>query len=46
MRTTEKARLVLYLQERGWDEKKINDLILYLATGEEQYKPRPGRKTD
>ncbi len=37
----ENARLVLGLRAAGWNEKKINDFILYIETGEEQYKPTP-----
>lgn len=35
----ENARLVLGLRAAGWSEKKINDFILYIETGEDQYKP-------
>lgn len=38
---TEVARLLLGLRAAGWDEKKINDFILYIETGEEKYKPKP-----
>lgn len=41
MNMTENARLVLGLRAAGWSEKKINDFILYIETGEEQYKPEP-----
>lgn len=41
MNMTENARLVLGLRSAGWSEKKINDFILYIETGEEQYKPEP-----
>ena len=37
---SETARLILGLRAAGWDEKSINDFILYIETGEEQYKPR------
>ncbi len=39
MNMQENARLVLGLRSAGWSEKKINDFILYIETGEEQYKP-------
>ena len=39
MNMQENARLVLGLRAAGWSEKKINDFILYIETGEEQYKP-------
>lgn len=44
MNMTEVARLLLGLRADGWDEKKINDFLLYIETGEEQYKP--GRETE
>lgn len=44
MNMTESARLVLGLRAAGWSEKKINDFILYIETGEEQYKPKPDKK--
>jgi hypothetical protein len=36
----EASRMILGLREAGWDEKTINDFILYVETGEEQYKPK------
>ena len=44
MNMQENARLVLGLRAAGWSEKKINDFILYIETGEEQYKPEPDKK--
>ena len=41
---TENARLVLGLRAAGWNEKKINDFLLYIETGEEQYRPQPDRE--
>jgi hypothetical protein len=38
MNMQENARLVLGLRAAGWTEKKINDFILYIETGENQYK--------
>ncbi len=46
MNMQENARLVLGLRAAGWSEKKINDFILYIETGEEQYKPEPDEKKD
>ena len=40
MNMAETARLILGLRAAGWDEKKINDFLLYIESGEEQYKPR------
>lgn len=39
MSMKEVARLILGLRAAGWSEKAINDFILYMETGEEQYKP-------
>ena len=44
MNMQENARLVLGLRAAGWTEKKINDFILYIETGEDQYKPEPDVK--
>jgi len=35
----EASRIILGLRAAGWDEKSINDFILWVETGEEQYKP-------
>ncbi len=40
MNMSEAARLIIGLRAAGWDEKDINDFILYIETGEEQYKPK------
>ena len=40
MNLSEAARIIIALRAAGWDEKKINDFILYVETGEEQYKPK------
>lgn len=40
MNTKEAARIILGLRAAGWDEKDINDFILFVETGEEQYKPK------
>ena len=39
MNMSETARLIIGLREAGWDEKDINDFILFNETGEDQYKP-------
>lgn len=36
----EASRMILGLRSAGWDEKKINDFILWVETGEEQYRPK------
>lgn len=40
MNMNEAARIILGLRAAGWGEKEINDFILYVETGEEQYKPK------
>lgn len=35
------ARLILGLRSAGWDEKAINDFMLFIESGEEKYKPDP-----
>lgn len=40
MNMTKVARLLLGLRADGWNEKKINDFLLFIETGEEQYKPK------
>lgn len=39
MNMSETGRLILGLRAAGWDEKKINDFILWIETGDEKYKP-------
>ena len=39
MNMQETSRLIIGLRSAGWDVKKINDFILYIESGEEQYKP-------
>lgn len=41
MTMTEASRVILGLRAAGWDDRAINDFILYIETGEEQYKPKP-----
>ena len=33
------SRVILGLRAAGWDDKSINDFILWIETGEEQYRP-------
>jgi len=40
MNMTEVARLILGLRADGWSEEKINDFMLFIETGEDQYKPK------
>lgn len=39
MNMQEAARVILGLRAAGWEEKDINDFILFVETGEEKYKP-------
>lgn len=41
---SEVARLIIGLRSAGWNEKDINDFILFIETGEEQYKPKEREK--
>lgn len=38
---SETSRIILGLRAAGWDDTSINDFILWVGTGEEQYKPKP-----
>lgn len=40
MTMSEAARLIIGLRAAGWSEKDINDFILFIETGDEQYKPK------
>ena len=40
MNMSESSRIILGLRAAGWGEKQINDFILWVETGEEQYKPK------
>lgn len=40
----EVARLLLGLRADGWSEKKINDFLLWIETGDEKYKPKTEEK--
>lgn len=44
MNMQETARLLLGLRADGWSEQKINDFLLYIGTGDEQYKPKAQEK--
>lgn len=45
MNMQEMTRLIRGLREAGWTEKEINDFLLYIESGEDQYKPKnPGKK--
>lgn len=40
MNMSECARVIIGLRAAGWNEKEINDFILWVETGEDQYKPK------
>ncbi len=40
MSMAEMSRFLLGLKAAGWTEKEINDFVLYIATGEDQYMPK------
>ena len=44
MNMQETARLILGLRAAGWSEKEINDFLLFIESGEEQYKPNKADK--
>ena len=37
----EVSRIIVGLRTAGWDDKAIDDFLLWVATGEEQYRPTP-----
>lgn len=41
MNMQEAAKFILGLRTAGWSEEKINNFILFIESGEEQYKPKP-----
>jgi hypothetical protein len=43
MTMTEIARLIEGLRSAGWEEKKINDFLLYIESGSEEYKPKENK---
>lgn len=44
VKMSETARLILALRERGMSDTEITNLILFVETGEEQYKPKKESK--
>lgn len=46
MNMSEAARIIIGLRAKGWSEKEINDFILYVETGDEQYKPGKKEKAE
>ena len=37
---SEVSRLILGLRAQGWSAEEIQDLILWIGTSEEQYRPK------
>lgn len=44
MNTKENSRLILALRARGWTDTEINDLVLYLETGEAKWFEKVAKK--
>lgn len=40
MTMQEMTRFLLGLRAAGWDEKKINDFLIYIESGNEKYCPQ------
>ena len=40
MNMSESSRLILGLRAKGWPDTEIVDFILWIGTGEKQYKPK------
>ena len=40
MTMAENARLIIGLRAKGWTDTEINDLVLWVETGDVQYKPK------
>ena len=43
MEMQEIARMIIGLRTVGWDEKYINDFILYVESGDEKYLPKSNK---
>lgn len=46
MNNRENSRLILALRARGWTDTEINDLVLYMETGEEQWFKKVTKKEE
>ena len=40
MNMSESSRIILGLRSKGWTDTEITNFILWVETGDEQYKPR------
>ena len=43
MNMTESARIIIGLRTKGWSDTEIADFILWVETGEDQYKPEKAK---
>ena len=41
MTMLENYRFIKGLRKAGWTEKEINDFMMYIESGEEEYEPKP-----
>lgn len=46
MEMQETVRFILGLRSAGWSEKEINDFMLFIESGEEQYKPKSDKNNE
>ena len=46
MTMTEIARLIEGLRSAGWEEKKINDFLLYIESGSEEFRRKVKNRLD
>ena len=44
MNMQENARFIMGLRSAGWTEKEINDFMLFIETGEEQFRPKKSKE--
>ena len=44
MNMTENSRFIKGLRSAGWTEKEINDFMLYIESGEEEFMPKPKKE--
>lgn len=40
------TRIIIGLRADGWDEKKINDFMIYIGSGDEQYMPKKKEESE
>ena len=44
MNMQENARLILGLRAKGWSDTEIANFLLYVESGEDQYRPTPAER--